>query len=277
MKLVVESTETDTSDDWNIGFNDILSFPEFLVQDLKVGIASQAYAHGPVSSSEYDLDMFTFVLDAGETYQIRVSSEFPSLFPHGVTLYSEYSYQGGAMSRDEAGFSFIFSTLQLAGQFVLKVPISSTTTLEGNTPYEIVIKKFSAEPAIPRSDVEKVALLYEAALDRKPDTPGLNYWVSNLGAGKSVLDIADSFARSAEFTSKFDVTTNATFIDQLYLNVLGRSADQDGTDYWLAEMDNGHSRSNVLLGFAESSENRNNAVEWVGGLRYEPAIDMWMI
>ena len=43
----------------------------------------------------------------------------------------------------------------------------------------------------------------------------------------------------------------------LYVNVLGRSYDQSGFNYWLGQLNSGaETRYELLLGFAESAENK---------------------
>lgn len=281
--LVIENASLDTNNDFGIGFRDILSLPDFLVQPLSVGVSSQAYMHGPASLNKYDYDTFAVVLETQKNYQIRVSSDVPSMNLNVIKIHSENSHQVGAVPGDGSEAIYRFGTLDEGGQYFIQLGITSydgqseDNPYEILMPYEILIREYSYDASIPRAEVEKVALLYEAALDRKPDTPGLNYWVDDLAAGASINDIAESFTNSLEFTTNFNVERNEEFIDQLYLNVLGRVADQAGAEYWLADMEQGNSRSEVLLSFAESNENRSNAADWMSGLDYSMVSDMWFI
>ena len=46
-------------------------------------------------------------------------------------------------------------------------------------------------------------------------------------------------------------------MENLYRNVLDRELDQAGYDYWVGNLNNGvEQRHEVLLGFAESTENK---------------------
>lgn len=129
-----------------------------------------------------------------------------------------------------------------------------------------------------KSMVEKIALLYEAALDRQPDVPGLNYFVSNYNAGQNLQDIANSFYLAAEFRDQFSGFDNTAYVNQLYLNVLDRPADQDGFDYWLEQLEGvGLSHADILVSFAESAENFGNAADWLLDLEYVTATDQWLI
>lgn len=131
-------------------------------------------------------------------------------------------------------------------------------------------------PDITPEKAENVALLYAAALDRRPDAEGLNYWLNNVAGGQNIEAIADSFISSDEFIELFGSGNNAEYIDRLYLNVLDRQPDQSGYDYWLNAMVQGQSRADVLVEFAESPENRESAV-WLSELDYDPLNHDWLI
>lgn len=122
---------------------------------------------------------------------------------------------------------------------------------------------------LPRDTVEKIALLYEAALDRVPDIGGLNYWIGKAET-LSVENIAAYFVDSEEFQQRFDVSTDDQFINQLYLNVLDRPADSGGEAYWLDVMRNGNTEGAVLGNFSSSEENIANAT-WLAGLEQTDA------
>ena len=54
------------------------------------------------------------------------------------------------------------------------------------------------------------------------------------------------------------ITPTSEFVDNLYLNILGRLPDQSGKNYWVDSIDSGREfRSVVLLGFSESLENKS--------------------
>ncbi len=101
-------------------------------------------------------------------------------------------------------------------------------------------------------------LLYRAAFHRTPDADGLGYWVRELDRGVNYADVAENFIASAEFTSRFGANlTSAQFLDLLYQNVLGRAGDADGVNYWMAQLNSGYARENLLASFAVSNENFN--------------------
>jgi serralysin len=110
------------------------------------------------------------------------------------------------------------------------------------------------------TDVDSIAALvtrlYRAGLARDPDRLGLENWITTLDTGRPLRDVADGFILSNEFLSRYGALDNAGFVERLYLNVLGRGSDEAGRKTWLDLLNGGGSRSEVLVGFSESPENR---------------------
>lgn len=100
--------------------------------------------------------------------------------------------------------------------------------------------------------------LYQAAFDRTPDNDGLKYWISQMDAGKNKEAVAAEFIGSQEFQSLYGANpSNADFLTKLYSNVLHRTPDQDGYNWWLGMMDSGtYKKTEVLSSFSESPENQ---------------------
>jgi hypothetical protein len=99
--------------------------------------------------------------------------------------------------------------------------------------------------------------LYKAAFGRQPDSGGLGYWMHNLDKGADLAkDVASGFINSKEFQSLYgENTSNATFIANLYQNVLKRTPDADGYAYWDKTLLSGANRANILTNFSDSNEN----------------------
>ncbi len=98
--------------------------------------------------------------------------------------------------------------------------------------------------------------LYEAALDRAPDGPGLTAWTYANTTGMSMTEMARQFMAAPEFVQRFGNPDNAGFVDLLYRNVLDRPADEAGASGWLGALASGEmTREHVLLQFADSVEN----------------------
>lgn len=111
--------------------------------------------------------------------------------------------------------------------------------------------------------------IYQAAFGRTPDEGGVRFWTDVLdeldaqGFSDQVKQryVANAFNKSAEFQSIYGSnTTNRDYIDAMYENVLYRSPDQDGYDFWVNAMDAGLSREDVLIFFAECDENVTNNI-----------------
>ncbi len=78
-----------------------------------------------------------------------------------------------------------------------------------------------------------------------------------MDSGLQLHDLSNGFIVSAEFIALYGAnSSNATFIDALYQNVLGRGADPAGFSGWNDRLISGEwDRADVLIGFSESLEN----------------------
>ena len=101
-----------------------------------------------------------------------------------------------------------------------------------------------------------VARLYQAFFLRRPDYDGFEYWIGRRRGGYPITAIADAFARSPEFVNRYGRLSNEQFVDRIYQNVLGRSADPSGKRFWTQKLDGGRSRGTVMVQFSDSPENR---------------------
>jgi len=105
----------------------------------------------------------------------------------------------------------------------------------------------------------KMFRLYNAAFNRLPDPSGLDYWISEHAEKKmDIKKVAENFIISNEFADKYGKNIdNQTFARNLYSNILGRTPDAEGLNYWIRELDSGKSsRIDVLASFSESAENK---------------------
>lgn len=129
---------------------------------------------------------------------------------------------------------------------------------------------------------ERVALLYEAALNRNGeiDLPGLNFYVDVTEAAALTDEfLAADLMESEEFTREFNAVSNLTnteFLEQIYLNVLERPSDGRGLEFYLTLLNEGTiSRALALADIAVSPENTEASAEILMSL-YEttaPEID----
>ena len=118
----------------------------------------------------------------------------------------------------------------------------------------------------------KAYRLYEAAFNRTPDKAGLGYWIKSLDQGISLESVSKSFLESSEFQALYgDMNSTELLVTAMYKNVLNRSPDAAGMDYWQGEIASGHlSNAGILASFSESSENQiavagqiQNGIEYV--------------
>ncbi len=106
---------------------------------------------------------------------------------------------------------------------------------------------------------DSVARLYSAGLGRQPEEGGFEYWMGLYTEGDiSLLGMSDFFVSSPEFDLKYGDLTQLEFINQIYLNVLGRPGEPGGVKYWDGLMTAGVARGELLVLFAESTENITN-------------------
>jgi hypothetical protein len=113
-------------------------------------------------------------------------------------------------------------------------------------------KDSSSWPSPP--EAAQVWRLYDAYFLRRADQAGLNYWLDLYWTGTSLRVISDYMAASPEFERRYGSLTDAQFVDQVYLNVLGRSAEPSGRAYWVEQLRAGMTRGTMMIGFSDSPE-----------------------
>ena len=98
--------------------------------------------------------------------------------------------------------------------------------------------------------------LYSAYFERLPDYGGFTYWTGRLRSGTSLQKASDTFAASSEFKRTYGSLSNRAFVQLVYANVLHRSPDAGGLNYWVSRLDRKvQGRGSVMTNFSESSEN----------------------
>ena len=107
--------------------------------------------------------------------------------------------------------------------------------------------------AVFSAPVDPLLRLYDAAFDRDADGKGLGYWLE-IKETTGLGDIANSFIASAEFNSQNGNLEDDAFIELMYSNVLERTSDSAGKEFWLDQLDNGAERGAVMVGCTESDE-----------------------
>ena len=113
--------------------------------------------------------------------------------------------------------------------------------------------------------------LYQAAFDRKPDLLGLGYWINDMDKGANLTFVAGGFMLSPEFQKLYgSKPSNSTLLTNFYQNVLHRTPDQAGFNYWLDQLNgNKITAAGVLASFAESPENQAQVIGSIqNGIEY---------
>jgi len=103
--------------------------------------------------------------------------------------------------------------------------------------------------------------LYRAYFLREPDLDGFRYWLDRYRAGQSLTSIADAFSRSREFQGTYGSVSDRSFVDLVYRNVLERSPDLAGFQYWLSTLLGGATRGQVMISFSDSAEFRTKTAD----------------
>ena len=142
------------------------------------------------------------------------------------------------------------------------IEFSKCTGTYSSAKFENIIEKYpnttckfvALEEDTSDADVRAfVTRLYENILQRSPDQAGLESWVSVLTSGQeSGARVLQNFVGSDEFKERN--LSDEEYVQILYRTCLGREADANGLQSWLAVLDSGLSRTHVLKGFAESAE-----------------------
>jgi hypothetical protein len=87
---------------------------------------------------------------------------------------------------------------------------------------------------------QAIQKLYVAYFNRPADTAGLTYWedvVERLGGDTAPVSAA--FAAEHEYRDLYAGMSNGDIVNQVYLNLFGRAAEDAGKAYWAALLDKG--------------------------------------
>ncbi|MGI8939947.1 MAG: DUF4214 domain-containing protein [Iamia sp.] len=102
--------------------------------------------------------------------------------------------------------------------------------------------------------------LYQDTLGRPGDPAGTAYWVDALRTRRlTVARAAASFYASPEYYTGIGGGTDATWINDLYLKILGRPADGPGRTYWAGQIAR-TGRGAVALRFFQTPESARTRV-----------------
>ncbi|SHI06763.1 DUF4214 domain-containing protein [Marivita hallyeonensis] len=101
------------------------------------------------------------------------------------------------------------------------------------------LEQFADFATLQPDDFRTFVEIYIAYFDRAPDAVGLFFWGTVLAQGaRTVEEIADEFFTQPETQATYpDLADNVAFASAVYENVLGRTFDQAGLDFWVDLLD----------------------------------------
>jgi hypothetical protein len=121
---------------------------------------------------------------------------------------------------------------------------------DGNTGGDAFdLRKFAGPAGLSGAELESFIELYIAYFNRAPDAVGLSFWGTAFATGTTLEDMAALFGPQAETIAAYPLgTANEVFATTVYNNVLGRTPDQAGIDFWVDQLDSGNvSRDQFIL------------------------------
>jgi hypothetical protein len=121
--------------------------------------------------------------------------------------------------------------------------------LKFGTGEDLDLTQFGGTTALSGQDFESFIELYIAYFNRAPDAVGLNFWGTAFANGTSLEEMATLFVDQDETLAAYPAgTSNSVFAETVYTNVLGRTPDQDGFDFWVGQLASGSvSRDQFIL------------------------------
>jgi Ca2+-binding RTX toxin-like protein len=111
------------------------------------------------------------------------------------------------------------------------------------------LNMFGGPASLSQEDFRAFIELYIAHFNRAPDAIGLNFWATAVANGTTLEEMAALYAGQPETIAAYPPgTSNRDFATAIYTNVLGRTPDQDGLDFWVFHLDAGNiSRDQFIL------------------------------
>ncbi len=125
------------------------------------------------------------------------------------------------------------------------------------------LSQFGGTTVLSKQNFESFIELYIAYFNRAPDAVGLNFWGTAFANGTTLEEMATLFVDQSETLAAYPAgTSNSVFAETVYNNVLGRTPDQAGFDFWVDQLETGStSRAQfileVLRGVQPGSTDRN--------------------
>jgi hypothetical protein len=181
-----------------------------------------------------------FLRGEDQTELFLDSAEFASLYPGGLTnaQFVQAMFTGFLLRGAEQASVDYFAGQLTAGS-IRRPELIGLIVQSGE--YQTIIAP--------------VVRYYLAVFLRPPDPAGAVYWTGQMRGGLTPTQLSQAFAGSGEFAASYAGLTNLQFVAAMYVNILGRSADESGLDYWAGLLDSGQmTQAGLLRSFVESVE-----------------------
>jgi len=105
-------------------------------------------------------------------------------------------------------------------------------------PFDLTV--FGGPTTLSQENFESFIELYIAYFNRAPDAVGLNFWGTAFANGTTLEEMATLFIDQPETVAAYpEGTSNTVFAETVFNNVLGRTPDQAGLDFWVGVLDAG--------------------------------------
>ena len=119
------------------------------------------------------------------------------------------------------------------------------------------ISAFSSLTQLSNDQFKALGEMYVAYFNRAPDAEGLFFWANTFAEGSTLDQIAERFFDQAETRKIYTNPANTdAFVTAVYANVLGRTPDEGGFDYWKARLAEGDvTQGTFVLKIIEAAKN----------------------
>jgi len=182
-----------------------------------------------------------------------------------ITALADKTWDGGA-GVDTAVFSGKFSDYKIKENNLGQVTTTDNTSGRDGQDSFVNVERYKFDDCVIARDIDGNAgqtyRVYKAAFNRTPDNGGLKYWIQQMDGGKKLSEVASGFIESNEFKSLYGANpTSDQFVAKLYNNVLGRTPDAGGFNYWVGLLNNKQiDMTSTLVNFSESTENQAGVI-----------------
>ncbi|MCG8610276.1 MAG: DUF4214 domain-containing protein [Pseudomonadales bacterium] len=108
---------------------------------------------------------------------------------------------------------------------------------------------------------ESVLGAYIAYYGRPADPAGLSFWAGELqNNGGDLSGIIEAFGNSPEFEERFGSLEARELVDNLFVQLFGRSADEAGLNFWVEQYENGLSLQAISLEILGGARNDDQTI-----------------